>query len=82
MIRDIWEFYKRVDDLVQNLEENNLRDFGKRLKEAKAYNFTASEILGEISLVLKDFQSNQEASRKYERELIELLEFVKLAFRG
>ena len=82
MIRDIWEFYNRVDNLVQTLETNNHKDVGKRLKEAKAYNFTASEIIGEISLVLNDFQANQGASKQYESELIELLEFIKLAFRG
>lgn len=80
MIKDIWEFYKLVDELAKKWEESGPKDFGMRLKNAKASGCTSGEILGEIGLVLKDYQRNQHDLETYELEVKRLLGFIDKAF--
>lgn len=81
MIADLNDFYRQVDDLSKKWIDEGLIDFGKKLHDAKAYNFTTTEILGEISIVLKEFQEKQEKQNYYDLKIKQLLEFIEQAFK-
>ncbi len=76
---DIWKFYDRVDELAKKWEISGEVDFAKRLREAKVSGSTSGEILGEIGLVLKDFQQSQSDEKASDLEVKRLSEFVKEA---
>lgn len=84
MIQSLKEFYGLVDELVKLWKNHSsFTNFGERLLDAKAGGFMPSEILGEISLVLKDFQSNENSpeAKKFEESVQSLLEFIEKSFR-
>jgi hypothetical protein len=81
MIRDIWEFYERVDALIKLLEKDNYVNLASDIRNYKQYNYTSTEILGEIGIILKEMKENSDLYAKYGNLLSEMIEFINSSFR-
>ena len=74
--------YKEIDDYIDALEQKSYTEFAGKIKDAKLSGCMASEILGLVSLELKDY--SRFLSEKDEvliQTVVELLDKINAWFK-